>query len=114
VSVKTSHAILAAGVLAAFAFLASGRTWPPAAYASVGPGRPQNVNVTCLAAGNQVAAAYPNMQSIVCECTAAVSWGGSGVDDTTDYSSTTFAGNVKELWCEAASVACRCVAMVPG
>lgn len=75
----------------------------------VGPAEVTNVTATCAATPTLIQ--VPNGQvALACECDSAVSWGDSGVAGT-DYSSDTFEGNVRRVYCLAADVACRCIAL---
>ena len=101
-------------VILGVAWILSGRTWPPPAAASIGPGAPENVNVTCGTSPTPIKPASKAMLSVTCECDAAVSFGDSGVDSSMDYSKNEFSGNVRSLYCDAgSSTPCRCLAMVP-
>jgi hypothetical protein len=107
------NALLGGFVAVAVAALAFGLEWPPKAKA-VGPGFVENVNASCGTSPTAIAPASGKSPiSIACECDAAVAWGGSSVDVSTDYSAKTFSGNVRRLYCDASSAtACRCVALV--
>ena len=87
--------------------------WPPRALA-VGPGFVENINVSCGTSPTSIATSSgKGPVALACECDATVAFGDSGVDISTDYNAQVFSGNVRQLWCDAASAtACRCIAMV--
>lgn len=107
------NAVIGGFAAVAFVALAIGLDWPPKAKA-VGPGFVENVNVSCGTSPTAISTASGKAPvSLACECDSAVAWGDSGVDVSTDYSAQTFSGNVRQLWCDAASATdCRCVALV--
>jgi len=90
-----------------------GVDFPPKAYA-VGPGFVENINVECGTSPTAIApSSGKGPVALACECDAAVAFGDSGVDISTDYNAQVFSGNVRQLWCDAsAATDCRCIAMV--